>query len=530
MRNMRPVPPAEVLRLRAPPAARESPTPFREAHLESLDSESHYTSPYALYSALFAKGSADRDVCGCTVVVSDSHDEKVVFYLKSFFPHLNIVYTDTVDTAQVAAHVDRYLGGRLKRVQTWTGTGDFNIDNHYDVPCIFPGFQGISTMSNELIHSTNKPPGTTKRIIAAKDDLLGRVDFVGLLGLSPQRQADLCHFVGHWLFPAHELSIDDLVYCAYVMLKYALDLAGLHFSANQLVAFVTMTRDTYRNGNPFHNFRHAVDVLQACFHFLVRLGCLPQFEQLEQDPRKEAAAPFALRTQCPEHLVARGGTSLHHLSVTECAGLLVAALGHDVGHPGVTNAFLIKHNAPVLQVFSDRSVLELFHLAVFVNKLLSVHMPQLLDAKLPLKKLIVGSILATDMAEHFEYVHKLQALRLDGGALDRVTLISSLLIKCADISNVSRPLRVSAQWALVLLREFDEVERLDTGDVGEVAYSKLPRDLEDVLAQTPGLHRGQLFFINTFAEDLFSGILELLPELQYTHDIVRENKAYWEGK
>ena len=247
-----------------------------------------------------------------------------------------------------------------------------------------------------------------------------------------------------------------------------------------------------------------------------------------------------LRPHCRER-VCRLGTAPFE-SIADI-GLLIAALGHDVGHPGVTNAFMIKHSSPTSQLFGERSVLELFHASVFVNKILSVNWPSLLSTEtssdpkesLNLKHLIINSILATDMAEHFEYINKLKTLKLNSAdqSNERVKLICSLLIKCADISNVTRPLRVSSQWALVLSQEFSEVENLENAlrdnatEFDDVSYPKLPSTLDDILVAYPNIHKGQLFFIHAFAEGLFNSIVKHFPELQYTSDIIHENNQFW---
>ncbi|GEQ66778.1 hypothetical protein JCM33374_g441 [Metschnikowia sp. JCM 33374] len=422
-------------------------------------------------------------------------------------------------------------------------------------------------MSFLVYHHANLSSVTQQQIIHLKNVLLQSIDFSSLLqDHSESRFRYLCHLVGHWSFPAHELSNDDLVYCVYLMLRLALDHVksspvpkGFEFpSENELLALVYMVRDTYKNGNAFHNFRHAVDVLQACFHFLIRIKCLPQFEQLEIDPRGletgflSGESPASVRKELvaiPEadsdlKLENESAKSSHPLlSPLQSLGLVIAALGHDVGHPGVTNAFMIKYSSPTSQLFAERSVLESYHASLFVNKILSVNWPSLLDTDtsadaskpLPLKHLIVNSILATDMAEHFEYIGKLKTLKLNSAEQtnDRVKLICSLLIKCADISNVTRPLRVSSQWASVLSREFSEVESLEKAiqanatAFGDVVYPKLPSSLDEILDMCPNIHKGQIFFIQTFAAGLFNSISKHFPELQYTADIIDDNNQFW---
>jgi len=553
---------------------------------------------------LFSKGNSETDTNHPIVIVLDSAisgeegtldgltpaDKELV--LKYFFLHLNVIivlplhlsaYSQINDKISL---VKRLIANRISRVETWTGTGPTPINDHYSQQSGDRELEEvISTLSFILNNNTNKSHRTTDHIIHLKDLIIKEIDFKSLLtDHSSGHLALLCHAVGHWAFPAHELTNDDLVYSVFLMIKYALRQVeknhsdtGLHIpTSNELLGFVFMVRDSYKNGNPFHNFRHAVDVLQACFHFLIRLDCLPVFKQLKIDPKSEddeflrenyldtaeqelvplfgnpgppkkvtpisgSCAPTnrATKSSSPSH-------SPNHLNHLQTLGLLIAALGHDVGHPGVTNAFMIKNLAPTSILFNDRSVLELFHSSVFINKILAVNWPTLLTvhtegelkSELSLREIIISSILATDMAEHFEYIDRLKNLRSHDFIKhnNRVKLISSLLIKCADISNVTRPLRVSSQWAMVLAREFDEVAMLEKKisldeielDLSkDLVYERVPQKLDSILDAVPTLHKGQIFFINTFAENLFNNIAELLPELKYTCDIIRENKEFW---
>lgn len=127
--------------------------------------------------------------------------------------------------------------------------------------------------------------------------------------------------------------------------------------------------------------------------------------------------------------------------------LLISAIGHDVGHPGVNNAFLVALNAPLAQLYNDRSVLESFHCAAY-SQILRRYWPKAFsDAGM--RKLMINSILATDMGLHFKYMTDLgqlqEKLEHDKGSIDgwnakvreeRKELTCGLLIKCADISNV----------------------------------------------------------------------------------------------
>jgi 3',5'-cyclic-nucleotide phosphodiesterase len=174
-----------------------------------------------------------------------------------------------------------------------------------------------------------------------------------------------------------------------------------------------------------------VDVLQAVFYFLIQLRVLP---------------PYPI-TPSPEPLKPRSPIA-SLLQPFDALTLLITAIGHDVGHPGVNNAFLVSLNAPLAQLYNDRSVLESFHCAAF-SQVLRRHWPAAFVSS-HMRKLLINSILATDMGLHFDYMKRLGYLQEKLAHNSEVdewdvklreeqrTLICSLLIKCADISNVVR--------------------------------------------------------------------------------------------
>lgn len=190
-------------------------------------------------------------------------------------------------------------------------------------------------------------------------------------------------------------------------------------------------RKAYNDFVLYHNFRHVVDVLQAIFHFLLRIGLLPPY-QVEGNP-----------VASPSNAIAAV------LKPFDALTLLVAALGHDVGHPGVNNAFLVALNAPLAQLYNDRSVLEAFHCAAY-SQILRRYWPAAFH-DVSMRKLMITSILATDMGLHFKYMKEMSLLQekiaaaqsTADGWVPKVSdetrdLVCGLLIKCADISNVVR--------------------------------------------------------------------------------------------
>jgi 3',5'-cyclic-nucleotide phosphodiesterase len=199
---------------------------------------------------------------------------------------------------------------------------------------------------------------------------------------------------------------------------------------DDLIIFLLASRTAYNEFVLYHNFRHVSDVLQALFYFLVQIGTLP--------PYPPGSAPVAPAQRSPISQL---------LGPFDALTLLISAIGHDVGHPGVNNAFLVALNAPLAQLYNDRSVLESFHCAAY-SQILRRYWPKAFS-DCAMRNLMINSILATDMGLHFKYMTDLgqlqEKLEHDNGLIDswnakvreeRKDLACGLLIKCADISNV----------------------------------------------------------------------------------------------
>ena len=202
-----------------------------------------------------------------------------------------------------------------------------------------------------------------------------------------------------------------------------------HF-ADDLIKFLQASRAAYNEFVYYHNFRHVVDVLQAIFFSLVQIGSLPPYPSGTPATTQTRSAIASL------------------VKPFDAFTLLISSIGHDVGHPGVNNAFLVALNAPLAQLYNDRSVLESFHCAAY-SQILRRYWPAAFE-DIKMRKLMITSILATDMGLHFKYMTDLGNLQdklhhnnnsLDGWNLKQLEeyrdLACGILIKCADISNVA---------------------------------------------------------------------------------------------
>ncbi|CBX95047.1 hypothetical protein LEMA_P114620.1 [Plenodomus lingam JN3] len=340
--------------------------------------------------------------------------------------------------------------------------------------------------------------------------------------LDEDRMAIVEHRVGTWAFCAHELTDDELLYAALVMLKHALQMPELEkwsMTEDELIVFLLASRTAYNEFVKYHNFRHVVDVLQALFYFLVRIGTLPPYPS-DFDGTHTPLSPIA-----------------QLLKPFDALTLLISAIGHDVGHPGVNNAFLVTLNAPLAQLYNDRSVLESFHCAAY-SQILRRYWPKAF-ADTSLRKLMINNILATDMGLHFKYMSDLGSLQEkvahDQGILDawnvkvreeQKDLTCGLLIKCADICNVARKFDTAAKWANILTDEFSNQGMMEEELQMTSCLFGGPPVRDDVIK----LGESQIGFMNIFARPLFEAVADILPAMRFAVDEILTNKAIWERK
>ena len=336
--------------------------------------------------------------------------------------------------------------------------------------------------------SEEKPFSYLREAMVSK--LMGRICRIGSetedvfcsvkLSISTEKQAEVTSAVGQWHFCAHDFTDDELVVASLLMFKHALSMPELEpwriptgtsvvtvtillcccrpltdrsNHPDQLHRFLLACRSAYNTFVPYHNFRHVVDVLQAPFHSLVSIGSLPPYRSTNGGEARPKSPMAAL------------------LQPFEALTLLITAIGHDVGHPGVNNGFLVTLNAPLAQLYNDRSVLESFHCAAYSQILRRYWPSAFCDTKM--RNLMISSILATDMGLHFDYMRRLGDLQgklrandstddwTDAIKNEQKALACALLIKCADISNVVSTcrLRSSFRLSVILIHVIDPAAR-----------------------------------------------------------------------
>lgn len=204
-----------------------------------------------------------------------------------------------------------------------------------------------------------------------------------------------------------------------------------------LFKFMTACEAKYPSENPFHNFSHGLDVLYNVSRFCRLANLQSTFTDTSQ------------------------------------FWLLIAAAGHDLGHLGVNNQFLVETNHDVAVKYNDRSPLENMHCAMLFQVAHSSPETNVFgnvdkDTYKEMRKGIIAAILHTDMVKHNEMIKELSLLyQMNSDALDSLkpesvikssagtcqTLMNALL-HCADIGNPMKPWEICYELAHLCLDEF----------------------------------------------------------------------------
>ncbi|XP_059178402.1 high affinity cAMP-specific 3',5'-cyclic phosphodiesterase 7A-like isoform X2 [Physella acuta] len=200
-----------------------------------------------------------------------------------------------------------------------------------------------------------------------------------------------------------------------------------HFQLDvlRLIHFLSLVEDNYHESNPYHNAVHAADVTQS-------MHCYLQEKEI-----------------------------FHSTTHLEKMSALVAALTHDLDHPGVNNTFLIATSNHLATLYQNSSVLENHHwrsAAALLKEtgLLSHLSSEQSHCFLQQVKML---ILATDITRQQEFVLKFSNY-IEKGELHYKQNVQhrhfmlQMALKCADISNPCRPWEISQRWSRKICQEF----------------------------------------------------------------------------
>ncbi|KAL0279576.1 UNVERIFIED_CONTAM: hypothetical protein PYX00_001103 [Menopon gallinae] len=313
------------------------------------------------------------------------------------------------------------------------------------------------------------------------------------------------------IFRLEELSSQrPLVWLGMNLLCHFSVPATLGCDEKTMMNWLTVVEMHYHSNNSYHNSTHAADVMQAS-------ACYMKRERLE---------------------------SL--LDPLDVACTLIAACCHDIDHPGKSSIFLCNSDHDLAILYNDQSVLESHHAAMTfklttADDRVNIFKGLERDTYKVARQSIIDMILATEMTKHFEYLTKFvnvftkpepkdDELVIDNESCDiallntreNIALAKRMLIKCADVSNPTRPLKLCVEWARRIAEEY-------FNQTDEEKANGLPVMMPMFDRSTCSIPKSQIGFVDFIINDMmeaWDSFIEL-PEILY---YLRSNYQYWKEK
>jgi len=264
--------------------------------------------------------------------------------------------------------------------------------------------------------------------------------------------------------------------------------------------FLYQVKEKY-NPNPYHNFSHCFDVFQASVFLLNHVDLAKKLSKLDR--------------MC----------------------LMIAAIAHDLDHPGTNNAFQVMVSSELALLYNDKSPLENHHASLAFHIMKDPHCNLLQglteEQRKRARKLIIMVVLATDMADHGAHLKSFCSTFpvADKAPCDDFTFpangedeLLKTLLKMSDISNVTRPFRVADKWAALVQEEF-----FYQGDT-EVALGHSPAAMFDRRKADGPASNGTLGFVNFLAEPFFRDCTARLTGSEQMFENLSSNKSRWERR
>merc|ERR1712232_857280 len=287
----------------------------------------------------------------------------------------------------------------------------------------------------------------------------------------------------------------------------------VEYGHEEMQLFLTRLQAGYENV-PFTSWFHAVDVTHAVFRFL-RILCVEAY-----------------------------------LDRVERFALLVAAAGHDFGHMGLNNQFLVETSHELALRYNDRSPLENMHLARLfdllannsTNILASLTRKEFQEAR----RVCIVAILHTDNAHHFAMIKEVQLLyQVNSEMFDETrafhsvdsndfpsrdvldcfripetrTLICKLILHVSDLAHSMKPFRVSQVWAWRSLEEMFLI-----GDAER--ESRMPVQALHDRHRVNGPN-SQIGFIEFVVAPLIIEVVKVMPPIEPCAEHLVDNAKEW---
>ena len=285
-------------------------------------------------------------------------------------------------------------------------------------------------------------------------------------------------------------------------------------SIKKLIPFLTTVSHNYLESTLYHNSLHGADVCHSLFLYIIK-------SNVEE---------------------------ICETSVLDLLGLVVSATGHDLGHPGYNNNFLVNSNSDLALNYNDISCLENFHTSTLFRILRkdenNIFENMDINNYKHIRKRMVNQILATDMINHAMVLSSVKAkiaswkndnninninennkfIFLSGiekSKFDEQQMLLNFLIHAADLGHNTQKFFISIQWVELLSQEF-----WNQGDIEREKNLKISFLCDRNNVDVPN---SQVGFLKGFIITTFDILVTMFPSLGFTLENCKDNIKEWQN-
>ena len=183
----------------------------------------------------------------------------------------------------------------------------------------------------------------------------------------------------------------------------------------------------YNRKNPYHSDLHAADVTQACLVYY-------------QMGKMDNICKFDKFSVC---------------------SLFLSCMCHDFKHPGVSNHYLKESKNILAERYNDNNILENMHISEtfkLINHDKNCDIFSDVDSNIykKFRKEMILCVISTDMVFHSKHIDFMKNVLNNKNSknLDNYENYLRLVIHSAEISNATRPFKISVKWAKLIFEEF----------------------------------------------------------------------------
>ena len=224
-------------------------------------------------------------------------------------------------------------------------------------------------------------------------------------------------------------------------------------------------------------------------------------------------------------------------TVLDLLSIFIAALGHDIGHPGLTNNFQINASTELAITYNDSSCLENYHCSrlftIIKKDETNIFEKLSINDYKDIRKRMISEILATDMFYHKKVITMIQT-KISQIKNDKFEFMSNdkesikneqqylldFFIHSADLAHNTKLFNISLKWVELLSEEF-----WLQGDKEKSMGLSISFLCDRKSANVPS---SQVNFIRGFIVPTFEILVNIFPTLNYTLENANNNINEWQ--